>query len=452
MITGLSEQEFRDWLFARVTRRQALDLAVPEQAALYEPLYEGDPDDQVELMRERIRLAPVDSFQCFSGFRGSGKTTELFRLRKLLRDDGCLVFYADALEYLSPADAIDIGDMLLVIAGAFNDQLVAQGCGDDMKESWWTRAWHYLKTTNVELPEIEAGGDVAGVEVKLKAALKTSPSFRQQVNKALVHRLKELKNHVDEFFTDNLQRLRQQRGNGLKIIFMFDQLEQVQGTRANEADVVDSITRLFSNSREMLEIPSIHLVYTVPPWLKFALRNFQARILPTVKLWKRKARERDSKGYATLLSVMKRRFTAEGFERFFGQVNAHGSHHLAEELITQSGGHFRDLLRLLEEAILRTRQCPVSKDSVTRAIAAIRRTFLPICREDAEVLQRIANLRDCIPQTNTPAEITRLATFLNTHVVLYFVNGDEWYDLHPLIREEVEEITRPPATVGATVG
>ena len=117
MITGLSEQEFRDWLFARVTRRQALDLAVPEQAALYEPLYEGDPDDQVELMRERIRLAPVVSFQCFSGFRGSGKTTELFRLRKLLRDDGCLVFYADALEYLSPADAIDIGDMLLVIAG-----------------------------------------------------------------------------------------------------------------------------------------------------------------------------------------------------------------------------------------------------------------------------------------------------------------------------------------------
>ena len=442
MIPAMTDDKFLDWLYDRVSQRTALDPATPEQLALYEPLYEDDPDDQVELMRQCIKRSKVDSFQCFSGFRGSGKTTELFRLRKLLKDDDCLVFYADALDYLSPADAIDIGDMLLVIAGAFNDQLIEQDLGNGLKESWWARASHYLKTTEVEVPEIEVGGDIAGVGVKLKAALKTSPTFRQQVSKALVHRLKELKNHVDEFFAENLQRIRKETGTDTKIIFIFDQLEQIQGTRANEADVVDSITRLFSNSREMLTIPHIHLVYTVPPWLKFVLRNFQARILPTIKLWKKKDRARVSEGYQTLISVLKLRFTEEGFERFFGKLTPKGSHALAEKLIEHSGGHFRDLLRLLEETILRTRKPPVTRDIVDRAIATVRRSFEGISREDAVVLQKIADQRACIPETNSPQEITRLATFLNTHVVLYFINGDEWYDLHPLIRGEVAEIMR----------
>ncbi|MFZ2279626.1 MAG: hypothetical protein WAW39_17650 [Prosthecobacter sp.] len=449
MISSLPPEEFLNWLTQRVSRREALDCDVPEQKALYEPIYDEDPDDPVRLMRKCISRQPVQSFQTFSGFRGSGKTTELFRLRHCLRQDGCLVFYTDALKYLSPADTVDIADMLLVIAGAFNDQLIDQGYGDDMKESWWSRAWHYLKTTTVDVTGLEAGGDIAGAEAKLKAALQTSPSFRQEVNKALVHRIRELKNKVDEFFAENIQRVRKSAKvkKDVKIVFMFDGLEQIQGTRSNENDVVDSITRLFANSREMLEIPSVHLVYTVPPWLKFVIPGFQTRLIPTVKLWKKKDRARNGAGHATMLSILKLRFTDEGFERFFGPLTKKGSHHLADELIEHSGGHFRDLLRLTEEAILRCDDVPVTKESINHAIASIRRNFLPISREDALILREIAEHRDAIPQTTSPAEVSRLARFLNTHVVLYFINGDEWYDLHPLIRDEVYEITKRAAAI-----
>jgi hypothetical protein len=442
MLSSLSPEKFLDWLTLRVSRREALDCDVPEQKALYEPIYEDDPDDPVKLMHKHISRQPVQSFQTFSGFRGSGKTTELFRLRHVLRKDGCLVFYADALKYLSPADTVDIADMLLVIAGAFNDQLIEQGHGDAMHESWWRRAWNYLKTTNVDVKDLEAGGDVLGVEVKLKAALQTSPTFRQEVNKVLVHRIRELKNHVDTFFAENIQRIREKTKKETKIVFIFDGLEQIQGTRSNENDVVDSITRLFSNSREMLEIPSVHLVYTVPPWLKFVIPGFQTRLIPTVKLWKKEDRAENKKGQATMLAVLKLHFTDEGFERFFGKLKKNGSHALAESLIEHSGGHFRDLLRLVEETALRCDDVPVTKEAVTHAIASIRRNFLPISREDAVILREIAEQRDAIPQTTSPAEVSRLARFLNTHVVLYFINGDEWYDLHPLIREEVYEITK----------
>ena len=43
-------------------------------------------------------------------------------------------------------------------------------------------------------------------------------------------------------------------------------------------------------------------------------------------------------------------------------------------------------------------------------------------------------------KTTEPEEINRLTRFLDTHVVLYLKNGEEWYDVHPLIRKEVATI------------
>jgi hypothetical protein len=37
-------------------------------------------------------------------------------------------------------------------------------------------------------------------------------------------------------------------------------------------------------------------------------------------------------------------------------------------------------------------------------------------------------------------DVSRLTRFLDTHFVLYLRNGEEWYDIHPLIREEVQAI------------
>jgi len=81
-------------------------------------------------MAKGILRDNVSSFQSLSGYRGSGKTTELFRPGKLLADEGCQVIYANAGSHLSNAAPVDTGNFLLVLAGAFNDALV---------ESWWNR-------------------------------------------------------------------------------------------------------------------------------------------------------------------------------------------------------------------------------------------------------------------------------------------------------------------------
>jgi hypothetical protein len=65
----------------------------------YQPVYDHPGcDDPIKQLEQRIKFADPESLSLFSGFRGSGKTTELFRLRKRLQEMDCTVLYADALD------------------------------------------------------------------------------------------------------------------------------------------------------------------------------------------------------------------------------------------------------------------------------------------------------------------------------------------------------------------
>ena len=110
------------WLSPRLLVEAPLE----PDSELYEPLYEHDPNDPIALIFRNIDFNEVQSLNFISGFRGSGKTTELFRLRRRLRDDGYFVAYANALDYLLPSEPVDISDFLIVLAGSFGDALEKQ--------------------------------------------------------------------------------------------------------------------------------------------------------------------------------------------------------------------------------------------------------------------------------------------------------------------------------------
>jgi hypothetical protein len=91
---------------------------------------------------------------------------------------------------------------------------------------------------------------------------------------------------------------------------------------------------------------------------------------------------------------------------------------------------------------------PVPLNVVEQAISSARRDFLPIAQEDAKWLTEIARVRATALPNTEAATVNRLTRFLDSHFVIYFVNDDECYDIHPLIREEVEEVvqaTKAPA-------
>lgn len=173
-------------------------------------------------------------------------------------------------------------------------------------------------------------------------------------------------------------------------------------------------------------------------------------MVPNIRVWNNDGeRTRCEAGWSTLWSMIRRRFGAEGFERYFGP-SPDGVNGLADRLIEVCGGHPRDLLYLLREALLRTNALPVPAETIEKAIAAVRSTFLPIAVEDAKWLDQIAKLRASALPSASPEDVGRLTRFLDSHLVLYLRNGEDWYDVHPLIRKEVADIVERDRRVSAT--
>ena len=436
-----------DWQFLKTLYQRLDDRPLQPGDALYERIYEHPGcDDPVAALERRIKFADTESVSLFSGFSGSGKTTELFRLRERLENTGITVLYADARDYINTASPLPIADLLVVLAGAFSDALEAQGIAISA-EGYWARLRNWLANTEVGVKELglKAGTEGGGADLKLE--FRSTPSFRQRLSSHLSGRIGELYDEVAHFFEDGVKAVRAERGDGTKVVFLFDSLEQLQGSLYNAQEVTRSVILLFSAHLKLLEIPYVHVVYTVPPWLKFVYPGVNTIVLPCLRLWNNDPeRSECGPGIAALRSLVTRRLTSAGLNRCFGadpfsRVN---------QLILLSGGHFGDLLLLLREVVLRAEDLPVPDGVIERAIIRVRSNFLPISLQDAKWLFDIDRELATLLQTNDPDEVNRLTRFLNTHVVLYLKNGTEWYDVHPLVRDEVSEIVTRAAAAETT--
>lgn len=438
--------------FVRGLYRRVVDQPLEPDDPLYEPIHEQlNEDDPVAIMQRRIELADVQTMQLFSGFSGSGKTTELFRLRRNLREQGYVVLYADALKYVDPFDPLPIGDMLMVAAGAFSDA-IEEDLGIDLRsESFWQRLRGMVERTEVRLSSGEAkleysspgqsvlGGIKAGLNIK--AELKTRSNFRRTLQDFLAAHLVQLQADVAQFFEHGAKAIWAAKGSeDVQIVFMLDQLEQLRGDYHNWQDVIRCVQQLFTVHLDRLRMPYVHCIYSVPAWLAFLSRPQDMTLLPTVRLWnKDTSRTPYPRGREMFRSLMRRRVSDVESARLFGPEHG-GANAPVERLIVACGGQVRDLLRMVREVLTRVNSLPVDAGVIDRVISVARRDFLPIAVDDARLLQDISAKQNLEPATLDETSIERLSNFFNTHLVMYFENGESWYDTHPLIRDEVERI------------
>ena len=112
-----------------------------------------------------------------------------------------------------------------------------------------------------------------------------------------------------------------------------------------------------------------------------------------------------------------------------------GSQQRLDQVSLSSGGHLRDFLRIIAEVIRRADQLPVTDATLASAINQIRSEFLPIADKDAQWLARIAETHEAALADKS--QLGDFARFLDTHLALCYRNGGEWFDVHPLIRNEV---------------
>jgi hypothetical protein len=318
-----------------------------------------------------------------------------------------------------------------------------------LHDSYWDRLTNYLKTTNVQI----SGATLKLSSAELKAELKTSPTFRQQLQSALNTRLPQITAQVREFIEEVAKKA---APLGFNLVFLFDSFEKLRGTPSNEQEILASVERLFRNHIELLYLPNIHCVYSVPAWLNQLINYAEVRVIPSLRLWHKRTPPQthddpDSEGFAAVREILHRRFTGhDACVRIFGDPDANGHFPGAERLFTASGGALRDLLRLFRETLLQAQALPISNEIIDAAISEVRNDFR-VSIEDARWLAKIHEEQAADLATSNASDVNRFTRLLDSHLVLYYRNDKDWYDSHPLVRDEVLRILAlNPTPTGTT--
>jgi len=161
--------------FLQTFYRALVDRPLELEDGWYVPIYEDATvscSDPVKRLARVMSWAPRQSAQLLGGFRGTGKSTELRRLRRLLEGQGFEVVLCDMKHYLDMSTPIEISDFLISAAGALGD-----GLADIVTTSYWQRAAELLARFEVELGDLE--GEC------LKAGLREDPAFRRRLQERM---------------------------------------------------------------------------------------------------------------------------------------------------------------------------------------------------------------------------------------------------------------------------
>jgi hypothetical protein len=426
--------------FLRTFYRQLRDQPLEPDDPRYIPLYGNPalaPADPVEQLLPPITWGEgLGSVQLFSGFRGTGKSTELRRLRARLHSSGNYkVVLCDMQHYINLTTRVDVSDFLIALAGAFSDALRDPDLlgSDPSQESYWKRFVNFLTKTKIDVNELSLGVDGVG----LKAGILQDPSFKSQLQDRLKGHLGALTADVHSFFEECVRKLKDRHGPDAEVVFLLDSIEQIRGTSVNAEEVYASVETLFFGHSDKLRLPFVHVVYTVPPWLKIQVGGVAGmydgnQLIPCVKV-----REKDGTPFNAGLDAVERLVRQRGdWERLLGKRA------VLDHLCAASGGFLRDLFRLLQSCLrqVSTADLPVTERVVDLALHEVRNSYLPLSYADAGWLERVAATHQA--ELVTVKDLGGLSRFFDTHLVLCYRNGDEWYDVHPLIRDHVRELAK----------
>ena len=417
----------------------------------YIDIYPAD-DDPIVKMHDQVRFKGGGAYQLFSGCRGSGKSTQLKRLARKLRDDSYTVYTVDALEYINPSEPVSPSDLLIVLAAAISQRVSGDLGEDPSYQGYLSRFWDTLNLTDVGFSEFgmnvglgKLPSEIAKLEAGFKLNFRTNDSFRAKLRKHLSARITELSKTAKTFFQEIADRLATKHPGRKGFVLILDQFEQIRGDATNATEVIESVLRIYTTHADILPMPGWHIIYTVPPWLQLACPRPEGPdcFLPCLKLWKTpvegQARQRDEGGWEKMRELIERRAGDTNMDFLFGKADSSGTRPLVERMIEFSGGHFRDLFLIISKCVLAARELPITASHVDAAIGNLSQS-MSVSEADSLILREVHRTHeDCRPNGET-ATIMNHARLLDHHLILEYRNGRAWFDVHPAIVEDVERI------------
>ena len=416
-------------LFNACQPGEALPVNDPRYVELDESTDEGPTvrgRSWVTQLARRIAYSAEPVCEYFTGLPGSGKTTALLRLASRLESEGFLPVLVRGDLWFQTTAPIDVPDLWTVIVWRLEAAVLAlEGVDEDraLHDGYLTRFWVWLTRTEVGVPKFEVGG-VDPVKTNLVLEFRDNPALREQMRLRVRMGLPTFLDDARREITALDARARA-AGRPRGIAVLVDSLERLRGASSNWHAVLDSAEALFAGGGTYVKLP-VPVVYTVPPALVTLRTMRNLHFLPMIKRWERDGREWEP-GFAAAARVVRRRVAPAHLAELLGPTSQEAR---LRQLISWSGGYPRELLRLVQNALLEDRVDDQILLRMRNDLVEEYRQRIPA--EAFPWLARVAHERYATLERD---DQRRLAEgLLLDNAVLRYANDEPWFDLHPAVR------------------
>lgn len=458
--------------FYRATNpSRTLNIANEEDRQLYIDFSDVRGVQLVEEMRDGISFFSPDepTVQLFSGHIGCGKSTELLRLKADLEAEGFHVVYFESSEDLEMGD-LDVSDILLAIARRISESLseleklhletpkgLQKLLGDaakilqteiDLSAELGVPGVGKINASTegnfsaeVGLPGIgQVTADNQGVSLvalgvgKISAKAKNSPELRGKLREYLEVRTTNIIDLINnELIEPAIAKLKQMGKQGLVVV--IDNLDRVEKSQKPWGRTQPEY--LFVDRGEQLRQLNCHLIYTIPLVLLYSndinpLTNrfgCDPKVLPMVPV-----RRRDGRKHEAGIAKMRQMILARAFPQLDDRTRLtricelFETEDLLDDLCCISGGHVREVLRLLNAWIMKERKLPLSRQFMDKVVRERRDRMLSAITDDEwELLYQVGESKRVAGDRNYDILIGSM------FVYEYHDEVGAWFDINPII-------------------
>lgn len=353
----------------------------------------------------------------FSGHRGCGKSTELLHL--LSNSQLQKKYWPINFSIREETDIIDIDfrDVLLAIGGRLFREYRKRGGelpNQLLKElnSWKGKVEKEISTIlEGRNSDFEISASVEAFFINAGAKMKLEPATRVVLRQVVENDITSLIGIINHISMAIYTKER------LIPLILIDDMDKPD---------LDKARAIFHDRREIMMQPNCAIVYTVSSALFYskefdAIRD-QALFLPNINLHPANdLQTHNPEGYKTSRDFVRVRMNLDLIEE-----------DALEAAITYSGGVFREMARIMRTAIGHARRRKGSRlnlEDVEWAATEIRNEYRRILdKEDLKLLKKVH-------ENNRMEYSDRMRPLLQLLALLEFRNGENWCDVHPVLRK-----------------
>jgi len=386
------------------------------------PFYITRPGDPIAELGDAL-MAPfyrAPKF-FFSGHRGCGKSTELLHLmaNQKIREK----YWPINFSIRDEADIIDLDfrDILLAVGGRMFRDYRKQGGELPARllkdlDGWRGKVEEEVTTVKSgRVSGFEMGAGIEAFFANASMKMKLEPTTRTLIRQVIDRDVTGLIDVINSIAAAVKVK------EGRIPLILIDDLDKPSLQEAKA---------IFHERREIMMQPNCAIVYTVSSALFYskdfdAIRD-QALFLPNVKLHTHNSpNQLTPEGYETLRKFVYQRMNIELIEK-----------QALDTAITYSGGVFREMARIMRTAIGRARRRKAKQIEIVDvewAATEIRNEYRRILdKDDLDLLRNIH-------EQNRMEYNDRIRPLLQLLALLEYRNGENWCDVHPVLRKLLYE-------------